>query len=140
MAKSGKAVKNRKNQFHDLTQKRQARSLDSLAEFDDFNKQILPQLKKAVLENWSLEKIRKHFAPMVQAKVVERAFKGDFKAMKDILDRHEGMAVQRIESKTVYAQMDPQERAALMLQKLKDAKVIGADGSILLEESDEEDN
>lgn len=140
MAKSGKAVKNRKNTFHDLTQKRQARSLDSLAEFEAFDKQILPQLKKMVLENWSPEKIRKHFAPLVQAKMVEKAIKGDFKAMKDMMDRHEGMAVQRVEQKTVYAQMDPQERAALILQKLKDAKVIGADGSVLLEADDDENN
>lgn len=138
MAKSGKKVRQRKNQFHDLTQKRQARDLDTLAEFDDFNKKILPQFKKALLENWSPERIRKHFAPLVQVKMAEKALKGDFKAMKDMMDRHEGMAVQRVEQKTVIAQMDPQERAALMLQKLKDAKVIAADGSILLEESDED--
>ena len=138
MAKTGKAAKNRFNKTHDLTQKRQARTLDSLAEFDAFDKSILPQLKKMVLENWSAEKIRKHFAPLVQVKVVEKAMKGDFKAMKDILDRHEGTAVQRIEQRSVIQQMEPQERAALILQKLKDAKVIGADGSVLLEEDDEE--
>jgi hypothetical protein len=139
MAKTGKAAKSRFNKNHDLTQKRQARTLDSLAEFEAFDKSILPQLKKMVLENWSAEKIRKHFAPLVQVKIVEKAMKGDFKAMKDIMDRHEGLAVQRIEQKTTIQNMDAKERAALILQKLKDAKVIGADGSVLLEESDEED-
>lgn len=139
MAKTGKAAKQRNYRNHDKTQNRQARSLDALAEFEAFDKSILPQLKKMVLENWSAEKIRKHFAPLVQVKVVEKAMKGDFKAMKDILDRHEGTAVQRIEQKSVIQQMDPKERAALILQKLKDAKVIGADGTVLLEESDEED-
>lgn len=137
MAKSGKAVKSRKNRTHGLTQHRQARSLDALAEFEAFDKKILPQLKKMVLENWSPEKIRKHFAPLVQVKMVEKALKGDYKAMKDTLDRHEGMAVQRVEQRSVIAQMDPQERAALMLQKLKDAGVIDTTGKVLEDDSEE---
>lgn len=111
----------------DRHQEKQARTLDALIEFDQFNKSILPQLKKMVLENWSAEKIRKHFAPMVQASVMQKALLGDFKAQKDVLDRHEGMAVQRVESKTIYAQMSKQELAALALQKLKDAGVIPAE-------------
>ncbi len=108
----------------DRQQEKQARTMDALIEFDQFNKSILPQLRKMVLENWSAEKIRKHFAPMVQASVMQKALLGDFKAQKDVLDRHEGMAVQRVENKTIYAQMDKKELAALALQKLKDAGVI----------------
>jgi hypothetical protein len=114
-----------------------ARSLDALAEFDKFNESILPQLQKMLLENWSPERIRKHFAPMIQAKMVQKAVFGDYKAMKDVLDRHEGMAVQRVEQRSVIAQMDPQERAALMLQRLKDAGVIDTTGTLI---DDTEDN
>ncbi len=108
-------------------QNKQARTYDALVEFDQFNQSILPQLKQMILENWSTEKIRKHFAPLVQACVVQKALQGDYKAQKDVLDRQEGMAVQRVENKTVYAKMDNRELAALALQKLKDAGIITAD-------------
>lgn len=138
MAKSGKAVKTRKARFDDLTQKRQARSLDHLAEFESFEKSLMPELRKMVLENWSPEKIRKRFAPFMQAKMVQRAMAGDYKAIKDTLDRHEGMAVQRVEQKSIIQQMSDQEQAALILQRLKDAKVISATGEVLLEEGNED--
>ena len=126
MSNSGKKRAARANSNHDKTQKQQARTIDALIEFDQFNKSILPQLKQMVLENWTPEKIRRHFAPLVQASVVQKALMGDFKAQKDVLDRHEGMAVQRVEQKTVYAKMEKKELAALALQKLKDAGVIPA--------------
>jgi hypothetical protein len=37
------------------------------------------------------------------------------------------MAVQRVENKTIYAQLDRRELAALTLQKLKDAGVVDAE-------------
>lgn len=115
------------------TQERQARSLDQLAEFDKFSKQIMPKLRKAVLENWSPEKMRKEFAPFMQAKMIQKGVEGNFNAIKDTLDRYEGTAVQRIEQKTLYAKMTKQERAALALQKLKDAKLIDEKGRPIIE-------
>lgn len=126
MARSGKVAKKSSAMNSGRAQEKQARTLDALIEFDQFNKSILPQLKQMILENWSPEKIRKHFAPMVQASVVQKALQGDFKAQKDVLDRHEGMAVQRVENRTIYAKMDKKELAALALQKLQDAGVIPA--------------
>lgn len=122
-----------------LAQARQARTIDALMEFDQFNKTVLPQLKKMVLENWPPERIRKHFAPMIQAKVIEKAFSGDFRAQKDVLDRHEGMAVQRVEQKTIHQRMSKQELAALALQKLIDAGLIVDVTSEVIPESNEED-
>lgn len=127
MATSGKKVRARKNQTHDLTQKRQARTYDALVEFDQFNKSILPQLKKMVLEEWSPEKIRRHFAPLVQATMIQKALSGNEKLLIDTMNRHEGMPVQRVENKTIYAKMDKKELASLALQKLRDAGIITAD-------------
>lgn len=115
------------------TQERQARSLDQLAEFDKFSRSVMPKLKKAILENWSVEKMRKEFAPMMQAIMVKKGLEGNFAALKDTLDRHEGTAVQRIEQKTLYAKMTKQEKAALALQKLKDAKLIDDKGRPVIE-------
>lgn len=102
------------------------RKLDDLIEFEEFQETLLPQIRALVQSGASPEKIRRQFAPLVQAMMTKRALEGDFKAQKDILDRHEGMAVQRVENKTIYAQLDRKELAALALQKLKDAGVIDA--------------
>lgn len=137
MPNSGKKAKTKAAVNHDRAQEKQARTIDALIEFDQFNKSILPQLRQMVLENWTPEKIRKHFAPLVQASVTMKALQGDFKAQKDLLDRHEGMAIQRVENKTVYAKMDKKELAALALQKLKDAGVIPAQFSKVKDEEAE---
>lgn len=114
-------------------QQRQARSLDQLAEFDKFSRSVMPKLKKAILEDWSPEKMRKEFAPMMQAIMVKKGLEGNFAALKDTLDRYEGTAVQRIEQKTLYAKMTKREKAALALQKLKDAKLIDDKGRPVIE-------
>lgn len=120
-------------------EKRMVRNLDALAEFEVFDTTILPQLKKMVLENWSPEKIRKAFAPIMQAVMIKKGLEGNFKAVKDTLDRHEGTAVQRIEQKTMYAQMSKQELAALALQKLLDAKIIDTTGRVIKNIEDDKD-
>lgn len=139
MAKSGKAVRNKAYAHRDMTQVRKNRTLDALAEFEVFDATILPQLKRMVLENWPPDKIRKAFAPIMQAVMIKKGLEGNFKAVKDTLDRHEGTAVQRVESKTVYAQMSKKELAALALQKLLDAKIIDTTGRVIKELPKDED-
>lgn len=117
----------RKHAKHGMTETRRNRSLDALAEFEVFDTTILPQLKRMVLENWPPEKIRIAFAPIMQAVMIKKGLEGNFKAVKDTLDRHEGTAVQRVEQKTVYARMSRQELMALAAQKILDAKVIEID-------------
>ncbi len=131
-AKTRKAFHNSKTGGKaSMTETRRNRSLDALAEFDVFDKSILPQLKKMVLENWAPDRIRKAFAPIMQAQMIKKGLAGEYKAIKDTLDRHEGTAIQRIESKTVYAQMSKKELAALALQKLLDAKIIDTTGRVI---------
>lgn len=112
---------------------RMSRSLDALAEFEVFETSILPQLKRMVLENWTPDRIRKVFAPIMQGLMIQKGLQGNFKAIKDTLDRYEGTAVQRVEQKTVYAQMSKKELAALALQKLLDAKIIDTTGRVIKE-------
>src|SRR5688500_10864013 len=135
---SGRKKRSAFDQRGDITQKRQARSLDALAEFDRFSEHILPKLKRAVLENWSPDKMRKEFAPLMQAIMIKKGAEGNFNALKDTLDRYEGMAIQRVEQKTIYKKMDNRERAALALQKLKDAGLITIDADFIKVGSDEE--
>lgn len=140
MAKNGKGINIRGSRRKEETQEKLARTMDQLIEFDTFNATILPQLRKMVQENWSPEKIRKHFAPMVQAMAVQKALNGSEKMMMDLLNRHEGMPVQKIENKTLYARLEGKELAALALQKLRDANIIDTTGKVVREEDDEESN
>lgn len=114
-----------------------SRTLDKLAQFELFDKNIMPQLKKMVLENWPPEKIRKAFAPIMQAQMIKAGLQGNLTAIKDTLDRHEGMAVQRVNNVNVYAKMDKRELAALALQKLLDAKIIDTTGQVIGDEDEE---
>lgn len=135
MSKSGKVTKARATLNKDVAQDKLARTMDALIEFDTFNATILPQLRKMVQENWSPDKIRKHFAPMVQAMAVQKALNGSEKMMMDLLNRHEGMPVQKIENKTIYAKLEGKELAALALQKLRDAKIIDTTGRVIREDA-----
>lgn len=137
MTNRGKKSVTKRNSTRVDQQDKMARTLDALAEFDKFNETLLPQIRKAVMENWSPERMRKHFAPIIQGQMIEKAIKGDFRAIKDTLDRHEGMAVQRVESKTVYQQMGGQELAALALQKFKDAGMIDADFKVVVDKDED---
>lgn len=107
---------------------------EQLSQFELFNETVLPGLKKMVLEDWAPEKIRKHFAPLIQAKMIQEGLKGNIKAMQDTLDRHEGTAVQRAETTTRYSKMDRAEMAALALQKLVDAGIIDVNGKRLIKD------
>jgi len=118
-------------------QHKMARNLDTLAQFELFDKNVMPKLKKMVLENWSPEKIRKAFAPIIQAQMIRAGLQGNITALKDTLDRHEGQAVQRVENKSVYAKMDKKELAALALQKLCDANIIDTTGRVIKEEDED---
>lgn len=100
------------------------RSLDALAEYEEFCEALLPKIRRWVLEGWSGEKIRRECASLIQAHMVSKALCGDLRAMKDVLDRHEGTPVKRQEVQHQYAKMSKAELAALALQKLSDAGLI----------------
>jgi hypothetical protein len=129
---SAKSRKNNAQAKKGMEETRRNRTIDALAEFDVFNASILPQLKKMVLEDWSPEKIRKAFAPIMQAQMIKKGLEGNYRAIKDTLDRHEGTAVQRQESRNLNVNMTKKELAALVLQKLKDAQMIDGRGKVLL--------
>lgn len=133
---NGRKARSRNLQYSGKKQRSMARALDKLAEYDLFDQSIMPQLQKMVLEGWTPERIRKSFAPLFQARMIQAGL-GDLNksatmnALKDLLDRHEGTAVQRVENKTLYGKMDRKELAALALQKLKDAGIVAVDGRVI---------
>lgn len=131
MPKRGKQFRSKSATRRDLSERRMTRNIDKLAEFEVFDKQVMPNIKKMVLENWSPERIRKHFAPLMQGLMIQKGICGNFAAIKDVLDRHEGTAVQRLETKTLYGKMSKKELAALALQKLHDSGIIDVTGKVV---------
>jgi hypothetical protein len=141
LANTTKARKQRMSAKADKIQRRTAEALDELAVYDEFKASFLPLLRKMIREGMPIDKIRKAFAPAVQAQMIQQALKGDFKAMKDTLDRFEGMAVQRVEQKTVHANMDLDELRALVAQRANDtglAKIIEAKFKKVTDESNKD--
>jgi hypothetical protein len=111
-------------QKRDSEEERMVRSLDALAEYEEFCEALLPKIRRWVLAGWSGDKIRRECASLIQAQMVSKALCGDLRAMKDVLDRHEGMPVKRQEVQHQYAKMSKTELAALALQKLTEAGLI----------------
>lgn len=124
-------------QKHDSAEERMARAIDELAEFEDFKQSLLPKLRQMLRDGRSADQIRREVGPYIAARVASMALTGNLKspntlkAAQDVLDRLEGKAVQRVEQKTVYAQMSKKELAALCFQKLRDARIIDAEGRVV---------
>lgn len=124
-------------QKHDSEEERMARMMDDMAEFEEFKQSLLPKLRRAVLEGWSADKIRREVGPYVAARVASMALLGParsgttMKAAQDTLDRLEGRPIQRQETLHRYAPMSKAELAALTFQKLKDAGIISPNGHII---------
>lgn len=124
-------------QKHDSEEERMARMMDDVAEFEEFRQSLLPKLRRAVLEGWSADKIRREVGPHVAARVASMALLGParsgitMKAAQDTLDRLEGKPIQRQETLHHHTQMTKKELAALVLQKLKDAGIISPDGRMV---------
>lgn len=87
---------------HKASETAMVKALDDLNEFDQFKQTVLPKLRKAVAENWSVERIYKEFGAMVAAKVITTALTDQdsgkaLTASKEILDRALGKSKERVE-------------------------------------------
>jgi hypothetical protein len=103
------------------------RSLDALADYDSYTKNVAPKLRRAVDENWGPEKIYKEFGSMVAAKVVSCALlepdtAKSVAASKEVLDRALGKPKERVENTHKYAALPDSELDQLLRTTLEDMK------------------
>lgn len=80
-----------------------ARNLDLLAGYDSYSEQVAPILRKAVEERWSVERIYKEFSSFIAARAITIALKEEdsgkaLSALKEVLDRSQGKATERVET------------------------------------------
>lgn len=117
----------RRNKFNSGMgeQKRMAETLDDLEEFESFKKDILPKLRREMQKGSSAEDIFKMVTPLLAGKLASMALttkdnKESMAMIKDILDRSQGKARERIQVTTKYEQMSDEELAALVRQQEED--------------------
>jgi hypothetical protein len=109
-------MSNRRRPRSNTTEHRLIRNIDALADFDDFNSDILPILRKAMKEGWTAKQMESD--PRVQAALVARQLSialqekdagKSLAAIKDLRDRLEGKAKESKELKLSYEQLSDQE-------------------------------
>jgi hypothetical protein len=102
---SRRGGKNLKTDSYKLAQKEQnakADLVDRLMALEDFENTVLPALQADLKAGMSSDQLREKYTAIVQAQLIttaisSQAVKARLAASKDILDRAEGTATQRIE-------------------------------------------
>lgn len=110
---------------HMSNQGKMARALDNLSEYEEFQQKVAPRLRKAVAENWSVEKIYKEFGAYVAARMVTTALIEDdsgksIQAAREVLDRGLGKPKERIESTHKYEKLSDDELDNLLKSTLQE--------------------
>lgn len=109
------------------------KQLDDLSEYEEFKATILPAIQKALLEGASAKDIYKKFAPLAAARTVSIVAKEvdsgkALAAAKDIMDRAEGKAAEKITHTHHYENLSDDELDAQIVSRAEEA-VTRAEGS-----------
>jgi hypothetical protein len=115
---------------------RMARSLDTLAELEALEEQVMPTLRKAVSEGWTAEQILSNpkIAAMMAARQVTIALtdKDNSKALSAIVDaqnRIMGKPTERKEIAHKYAKLKDEQLDSLLMSEFADLEDGDADES-----------
>ena len=104
------------------TQDSKARTLDTLAEYEDFRESILPALRADIKQGLTAAQIQEKYNLDVVARQIsialdEKDSARALKAIQDLRNRVEGTPVQRVEQKHKLENMDEDQLDALILSK-----------------------
>lgn len=123
-------------------QEGQARALDQLAEYAEFQDMFLPSIRKALLGGASSEQILAQFKPLVSARLVQLGLTGSesaaLGAIKELMDRVDGKAVQKQEHTHKLARLKDEELDAMLASKLVKSGVIETTGRVVDEDEGED--
>ncbi len=125
-------------------EKQAVRSVDKLAEFEEFHEMFLPSIRKDLVKGASAEEILKKYKPIIAARLVQLGATGGesaaLGAIKELLDRTEGKAVQKQEHTHRLARLPEDELNAVIASKLsKIKKDIEIEAEIVDNTENEED-
>lgn len=110
-----------------------AAELDALAQYEEFKSTILPAVQKALLEGKTAKEIYKMFAPMAAARTVTIAAREvdsskALAAAKDIMDRAEGKAAEKITHTHHYENLTDDELDAQIISRAEESLARKNDG------------
>lgn len=120
----------------------QARALDELAAYEEFKEMFAPALLKDIKAGLPMEKILKKYEPLAAARLVQLGIAGSDKdalgAIKEILDRTQGKAVQKQEHTHKLAKLSDEELDAMLASKAQKAGLtVETSGRTVDEDEDE---
>jgi hypothetical protein len=100
------------------------RNLDQLSEFDEFRREVLPKLARAVKEKKSVEEILAMCDTLAAARLgtivaTETDTGKALSAIKDLLDRKHGKSTERKEIKHKFENLSEDELDSVLVNKLK---------------------
>lgn len=106
-----------------------AHMIDNLAEFEEFREAFLPAIQKDLRAGLSAKEIREKYQAYLQARVVQIGLMEPdsgkaLSAIKDLLDRSEGRAVERRAVAHKFESMDDRELDSLLVSKMKAANLL----------------
>jgi hypothetical protein len=115
----------RKRPKSNKAEHRAALALDRLAAFEEYEDNVLPKLREMIQNGSSAEDIYKFAAAMAAARTVTIAIKEEdsgkaLSAIKDILDREQGKAKERVQHEHKYGKLRPEEVDSLILSMTGD--------------------
>lgn len=98
--------------------------LDKLAEFDDFQRSLLPQLRKDILSNMPPSELRSKYKSLLAGRQIMIGLtKIDsnkaLSAIRDILDREDGKATERHEHKHQLEDLSDKQLESLLQSEIK---------------------
>ena len=99
-------------------------AIDKLNEFDRYEADVLPLLRRAAKERWPSSRIRQELASLSQALIVQQGLAGNINrssqlaAIRDVLDRYEGKPRRRV-SKAAESMMSKADLVEMALRKLR---------------------
>lgn len=121
------STKERKQRaLNQATEDRLAAALDELAAFQEFKAEFLPQIRADLRAKKSAREIMQKYSAMAAARMVMVALTAAdptkaASAAKDIMDRAEGKATEKVEVQHKYGELKDDELDALLESKLKEA-------------------
>lgn len=103
-----------------------ANLIKDLTDFEDFQRTILPAIRRDVQAGMEPAELRKKYASLVQARALMTAITADdqraMAAAKDILDRVEGKPTEKKEITHRYAEMKDEELDAILQSEEEDLR------------------
>lgn len=112
---------------HDRATHRAVSLSDKIADYEDFEENILPALKKDLKSGMTPKQLREKYSSIIQARQITSALteKDTAKAgaaAKDILDRAEGKATEKKEVTHRFSEMSDKELDAVLKSEEDDLK------------------